>query len=77
MASDVVENTNLRAADAAAARLLREIDELEARLQRIARVNDDHRSDYLIEAYRRKLEVRHRLLADLPEPIERAPDPWH
>ncbi len=75
-ATDIAGNANLRAADAAAARLLREIDRLEARIERIASINHDHRNDYLIEAWRRELRVRRALLADLPKPIERVPDPW-
>ncbi len=68
-------HSNLRAADAAAARLLQEIDDLERRLARIA-ASDDAQRTYLVHAYRRDIESRHRLLAELPEPIERVPDPW-
>jgi hypothetical protein len=63
-------------ASLAAARLLREVADYERRLRRLNTHDTDQRNAYLVEAYRRALQLRRSLIADLPQPRERAPDPW-
>jgi hypothetical protein len=63
-------------ASLAAARLLREVVDYERRLRRLNTHGTDVRQAYLVEAYRRALTLRRNLIAELPRPRERAPDPW-
>ncbi len=65
-----------RAASAAAVRILREIIDYQRRLRRLAVHEKSGEQSYLIDAYRRAIRLRQRLLEDLPKPLEAAPDPW-
>ena len=65
-----------QAAGAAAIRLLREIIDYQRRLRRLAVHENSGEQDYLIDAYRRAINLRQQLLDDLPRPRESAPDPW-
>jgi hypothetical protein len=68
---------NAHHASLAAVRLLREVVDYERRLRRLnTQESVDGRQAYLVEAYRRALELRRTLIGDLPRPLERAPDPW-
>ena len=49
----------------------------QVRLKRLQALGEGGQ-DYLIRAYRRSIQVRRQLLADLPQPIDRnVPSPWH
>ena len=68
---------NAHYASLAAVRLLREVVDYERRLRRLnTQAEPSGGNDYLIEAYRRALELRRTLISDLPRPPERTPDPW-
>ena len=68
---------NAHYASLAAVRLLREVVDYERRLRRLnTQAEPNGRQEYLIEAYRRALELRRTLIGDLPKPPERTPDPW-
>ena len=63
-------------ASLAAARLLREIAEYERRLRRLNTDEATGRPAYLVEAYRRAMQLRQTLIAELPQRPETAPCPW-
>ena len=65
-----------QAASAAAVRILREIVDYQRRLRRLSVHESSGEQSYLIEAYRRAINLRQQLLNDLPNPREVAPDPW-
>jgi len=65
-----------QAASAAAVRILREIVDYQRRLRRLSVHESSGEQSYLIEAYRRAINLRQQLLNDLPKPREVAPDPW-
>ena len=69
-------SSDQQAAGAAAIRLLREIIDYQRRLRRLSIHESSGEQGYLIEAYRRAIKLRQRLLEDLPKPRETAPDPW-
>ena len=65
-----------QAASTAAVRILREIVDYQRRLRRLSVHEASGEQNYLIEAYRRAINLRQQLLEDLPKPRESAPDPW-
>ena len=73
--SRVSPKTELHAATARAAELLKEILDYQRRLGRLT-VRSTADEDYLISAYQRQIERRQNQLDALPKPLAPAPNPW-
>jgi len=59
-----------------AIRLLREVADYERRLRKLNTHESSGRQAYLIDAYRRAMQLRQTLITQLPRRPESAPSPW-